>query len=618
MQMTQSITKNKEVDPALRANPNNFSPAQTAFIQAQAQWDAESRQFKLTDQTSGEQIALKDLTVDKLKELQGNTLGEKEMWGDVRDIRDHLLKDIKDRQLRRASETMSLRENIQGFKEARDATYAKAVNWPMKTFANLFNHGFIAKLADTFTAILPPLMAFGLGLLAKGAYGFAISSMRGSGSWLRRGVSGGLRAVGLGPSVPKSPVGGGGGAGAAKAAYTPPTTTVKTASTSSAPTSPTTGATLAGPTTAATTGAESTLRSASKFFTPDKMAVARTAAKVGGITGALFGAYDWWMADKAYKSNKEAIEQSDVSESIKKRMELDNLNERNDARGGAIGGAIGSALGSAIGSFFGPGLGTAIGGALGYKMGQIVGNGVNKMFGNSRSDEDIAKSRNQHYFETAKLGVEGNETLDDIQYKAAVATIGIHDLMITNYNRSKGLREDGTRRSFWSRFTGGDTFAHGGIVHAREGAIIGGDGANNDLTPVWANPGEAIFTRDHQKWLFDYIREQSSRPPRVPSIKALPVIGGATNISQMNSSAIQSPSISDTKKLDLNISGSIRFESNGGATDIDVIKLFDNPSVRRQFVDMILSRVNESSNSGKKNMESYRNNMATQFNKVGR
>jgi hypothetical protein len=103
------------------------------------------------------------------------------------------------------------------------------------------------------------------------------------------------------------------------------------------------------------------------------------------------------------------------------------------------------------------------------------------------------------------------------------------------------------------------------------------------------------------------------------SIKALPDISIFKKVI---------PTIGDNKKLsassigktdiNLNVSGTIKLEGGGKSIDFDLAKLLDTPEFKRQLADIVTKRINENSNNGKRNMESERNNMASQYNRSGK
>ena len=139
--------------------------------------------------------------------------------------------------------------------------------------------------------------------------------------------------------------------------------------------------------------------------------------------------------------------------------------------------------------------------------------------------------------------------------------------------------------------------------------------ASTLLVPVWANSDEMILNRNQQSALFNTIKGLSVKGPE---IKPLSSIGQATNFSPMQSPWTVNNSPTAPSDINLNVSGTIRLEGGGNSASIDINSLLNSPQFKRQITDLITSRLNESSNGGKKNLESYRNNMAGQYNKVGR
>ena len=103
------------------------------------------------------------------------------------------------------------------------------------------------------------------------------------------------------------------------------------------------------------------------------------------------------------------------------------------------------------------------------------------------------------------------------------------------------------------------------------------------------------------------------------AIKALPDLGIFKKVSPSKNEekVTQASSIGKTD-INLNVSGTIKLEGGGKSVDFDLAKLIDTPEFKRQLADIVTRRINESSNSGKRNMESERNNMASQYNKSGK
>ena len=100
--------------------------------------------------------------------------------------------------------------------------------------------------------------------------------------------------------------------------------------------------------------------------------------------------------------------------------------------------------------------------------------------------------------------------------------------------------------------------------------------------------------------------------------KSLPIVGNFMRVlppvRENGQNAIQPIGKTD---INLNVSGTIKLDGGGKMADLDVSKLLDTPEFKRQLADIITRRINENSNGGKRNMESERNNMASQYNKSG-
>ena len=103
------------------------------------------------------------------------------------------------------------------------------------------------------------------------------------------------------------------------------------------------------------------------------------------------------------------------------------------------------------------------------------------------------------------------------------------------------------------------------------------------------------------------------------SIKALPDIGIFKKVAPTAAGEKgQTPTSIGKTDINLNVSGTIKLEGGGKSVDFDLAKLIDTPEFKRQLADIVTRRINENSNNGKRNMESERNNMASQYNKSGK
>jgi hypothetical protein len=155
------------------------------------------------------------------------------------------------------------------------------------------------------------------------------------------------------------------------------------------------------------------------------------------------------------------------------------------------------------------------------------------------------------------------------------------------------------------------------IAKAANGLVVPGNSPTGDKVPVMANSGEMILNQMQQNKLFTSINslEQGSST----SIKALPETGKFLKVYPPVTTSVGTKTIGVGKtSIDLNVSGTIKLEGGGKYVDFDLGRLLDTPEFKRQLTDIITKRLNENSNSGKRNMESERNNMASQYNKSGK
>jgi hypothetical protein len=281
-----------------------------------------------------------------------------------------------------------------------------------------------------------------------------------------------------------------------------------------------------------------------------------TALAVGGAVSGMMG------ASSQYDAQIDKINSSNMSELDKARAKDRATKQKNAGIGGSIGSAAGSlggmaagaATGAAIGSVI-PVVGTAIGGILGGAIGAFGGEKLGGLFGKGIG---------------SLFG--GNEEKKVKEKEEKI--LGIDEGSIKN-------REDLVKyvKSIDSKI---------GIKHS-----IG-------LTPLSLpriNPITDIITS---------------------AVRSLPIVGNfmkvLPSVRENGQSGIQPIGKTD---INLNVSGTIKLDGGGKVADLDISKLLDTPEFKRQLADIITRRINENSNSGKRNMESERNNMASQYNKSG-
>lgn len=119
----------------------NFSEIQREFIKTQARWDAQLQQFVVDQKNAnGEAIGtakVSDLTPEMVKSMQASEFTEKNLWGDVRAIRDMLSQRFGER----AAGTTSFNENITGLQSEWEAFKAQFQNLWSVPGSNWFNGG---------------------------------------------------------------------------------------------------------------------------------------------------------------------------------------------------------------------------------------------------------------------------------------------------------------------------------------------------------------------------------------------------------------------------------------------------------------------------------------------
>ena len=196
-------------------------------------------------------------------------------------------------------------------------------------------------------------------------------------------------------------------------------------------------------------------------------------------------------------------------------------------------------------------------------------------------------------FERGKIGATSIAD-QQIMQKAALATISIHDLMVSRWNKEdkvnasdeaiekhrKRIAKNGFRSEDASDIF--DAFGASGTAisipgHAK-GAIIGGGNDSNDSVLARLSHGEMVLNREQQSRLFAIANGASN-------VEAKPT-GSKTSIStesQNHSSfAAQNYSVSP-KSIDININGTLRLTGNGTTANIDMNELANN----KEFMDMM-------------------------------
>lgn len=280
-----------------------------------------------------------------------------------------------------------------------------------------------------------------------------------------------------------------------------------------------------------------------------------------------------------------------------------------------------AAMGASIGSMFGGPVGTAIGGALGgaYGIANQFGEDIAKAFKkNFSGGKDSEESKAQLDVETKKIGLGGG---GNVYEKAAMATIGIHDLMISKFNMDNGKNANGGELSAVEELKKGNVgkaavkgvkstwgfikdsfnamFAGGGIVRkAAMGTIIPGNSYVGDKVPAMLNSGEMVLNQAEQNTLFKML-SVGTLPIRAAAkgVESLPVIGNAMRIvKQIGGEALSI----GKQSIDLNVSGTIKLDAgNGNTAMLDASKLLNDQRFISKIAELVSDAANRNVNAGK-------------------
>ena len=207
----------------------------------------------------------------------------------------------------------------------------------------------------------------------------------------------------------------------------------------------------------------------------------------------------------------------------------------------------------------------------------------------------------QMVFERGKIGA---TSINDSQLmqKAALATISIHDLMVSRWNKEDKVdasdeaiekhRKKIAKNGFWSEDAGDifDDYGSSGpttsiVGHAR-GGIVGGGNDSSDSVFARLSHGEMVLNQEQQARLFAIANGASE-------VEARPT-GEGTKISKKDFAnnllfgGPKEPSVGP-KSIDININGTLKLTGNGGTANFDVKELAKN----KEFMDMMFKYITE-------------------------
>ena len=217
---------------------------------------------------------------------------------------------------------------------------------------------------------------------------------------------------------------------------------------------------------------------------------------------------------------------------------------------------------AALGNMLFPGLGAAIGGAFGAIKGiteQYRDEISEKLYGdeNKQAKQDLNA-------ELTKIRVDEKDDEANLRVKSYIATIGMHDLMITEHNLSRGLRADGTERGFFE-----DENGNFSLLGFATGGVVPGDQSKRDGVIVRVTPGERILTKAEQ----DEAKKRKMQRSKENDNNGY-------------------------GKVDLNISGTLKLDMGGSIGTIEASRLMNNQNFRNQLVNIIQNSMNQRMNQG--------------------
>lgn len=326
-------------------------------------------------------------------------------------------------------------------------------------------------------------------------------------------------------------------------------------------------------------------------------------------------------ANQNWKAQEAAINASGMSKMEKARALDSAEKEKNKSVGGSIGAAGGALAGAAIGSVI-PGIGTLIGGAIGGLVGMFggkaIGRGIGGLFGGGREK----KLQEQQGAATGDASIYEGEGIDK-----AINILASIDSKLYGISKAKG--------------SGGGLFGNAfehiislSPIGIAAKALSGKSLAEALLPPPFGIAAKLLGAKKNDKKSIEIGRlaigkleiDESLFEPSKESHFGKYVVREKPDEQKYHKVRPSTSSASEknggTEKptdINLNINGSIRLESpNGKSADVDISKLLDNPDFKRQLSEIVVNRLNEMSNAGKRNMESERNNMASQYDRAGK
>lgn len=613
-QRAKNLAKAQYVETDIRKNTTlstneEARKVEEAFIKNKAEYDSKTGQYYVNLINKNGEIEKKnvsDITSTDIATQQGLEISEENAFKDIRAIREHFDGPLYEQLEKQQKELTSTKETFKGIGEWFRASNAQFIDGIMRWFSNAFNGigAFLAKIPTWVTFIGGAVTAGVTGALGR----FGIRDILGRV----------IRNRGAG-NVGGNAAGGKSFFSRLKNIFNKPTAQAATASNA---TTTTTAANASrwtkfkdffknlfkrGRNVSQTSNAVS---AGSKVSTVSKIA-GNVVGKVVMPAVAAYQAYgEFKDAGKKRDEKTRVIENSEyINETQKKIARRKYEDEATIERSKAIGGAIGTVAGALLGQGWASVATGMIGGAVGRVVGGGVGRAINYFKGDKRTEEEKQQNEIQVNWEKQKLGATGLED-PQIMEKAALATVSIHDLLVTRFNKEDGLREDGTKKS-WKERGIFSLFSEGGVAKAANGMVVPGVSYTGDKVPALLNSGEVVLNTKQQEALSRRLNMSVNKPEIKPVVEKI----GITPIAEKSTYGGRDNISINPADINLNVNGTIRLDGgSGNQGSIDAASLLRNPEFVRQLKDVIVSELNRNSNAGRLNKDSERNNVARQYN----
>jgi len=395
----------------------------------------------------------------------------------------------------------------------------------------------------------------------------------------------------------------------------------------------------------------------------------KAAGPIGAIMAIGSAVGDISSASSQYDAKIDEINNSGMSELDKARAKDRASKEKNAGYGISIGDAVGAAAGAALGSALGP-LGMIAGGWLGEKAGSFIGKGIGGLFGGGEERKFKKEQKKLFGEERIKSNGEAVKILTSIDHKLSIISsksIGVTKTHLASpslpdigkkifgsatdevTNVINNVKESSIVKTFTSQAKEKIKYlsSDGSFFQSKKSPMdemysamktpILNDrlkkyGIDNNTINSIAEPVDSL-KKTAQKQVIQNIDNKIASPtvqpierlktsfslePSSTKVQAIPDKTTYLRVNPSKQETVNGNSVNLGKgDINLNVNGTIKLEGGNKSVDLDLNKLLDDPSFRRQLTDVITKMLNENSNSGKRNMESERNNMARIYNRSG-